>query len=522
MPTKTSLTHPLEIDAMPCGNGLVGMTLCPGKRGKSNFEGYWERDLAVDMHAIVDWGPTAVVSLMEDQEFPMLEVTGLGDAIEAAGLEWHHLPIRDVDVPDERFERRWAYSGHVLRQKLKSGERILLHCRGGLGRTGMVAARLAIEFGAAPEEALRRVRDTRPGTVETALQAAYVLRQQAPAADEAYADRVLGCLLGGAVGDALGYAVEFKSLSRIRQIFGPEGIRQPVLDDAGKARVSDDTQMTLFTAEGLLTNIERTASLHQADALDGVRAATLDWHAMQQGQPASGRLSEFTVLKESRHPGNTCTAACRRGASGTPEDPINNSKGCGGVMRVAPIGLCSSLSDEEAFELAARCAAQTHGHPSGYLSAGAMAAIVRNLLDGVEQDRCAARAVELARQWPEADETVAAVERARALAGQRTGDHANRIAELGEGWVAEEALAIGLYSALTASDFINAVRVASNHGGDSDSTASIAGQIHGAWKGLEGIPHGWIRRLDALEPTLDVAGRIVAAQDAGRIPVAGL
>ncbi|MDE0038791.1 MAG: hypothetical protein OXU77_14745 [Gammaproteobacteria bacterium] len=167
MPKRTSLSHPLQIDAMPCGAGLVGMTLCPGKRGESNFGDAWERNLELDMRVIVDWGATTLASLMEAHEFPMLNVPGLGDAVEQAGLEWHHIPIPDVDVPDDRFEPLWAYTGHVLRRKLRSGEKIVLHCRGGLGRTGMIAARLAIEFGVVPEEALRRVREGRRRTVET-------------------------------------------------------------------------------------------------------------------------------------------------------------------------------------------------------------------------------------------------------------------------------------------------------------------------------------------------------------------
>ena len=435
----------------------------------------------------------------------------LGDVAEAAGLEWHWLPIRDVHAPDERFERLWTYSGHILRRKLASGERIVLHCRGGLGRTGTVAARLAIECGVAPEEALLRVRKARPRTVESG-QESYVLRQQAVSSDDRYyADRVLGCLLGGAVGDALGYQVEFSSLGDIRERFGQAGIQQPTLNHAGKAVVSDDTQMTLFTAEGLIESIGQNGSTATADALDAVRVATLDWYAMQMGGQAGGRLADFPVLGENRDRGTTCASGCALRAKGTPENPINNSNTCGGVMRVAPVGLWLGLSDEEAFELAARCAAQTHGHPSGYLSAGALALIVRNLLGGLGPDRCADRSIEIARNWPGADETVAAVEHARELAGQRITDHADAVAQLGKGWVGKEALAIGLYSALVASDFADAVRIASNHGGDSDSTASIAGQIYGAWKGLAGIPHSWVRRLDALDPLLDVAGRIIAA-----------
>ena len=514
MQTKTSLTHPLKIDAMPCGGGLLGMTLCPGKQAESYFGGQWERDLALDMGVIVEWGASTLVSLMEEHEFLAFGVQELGDVAEEAGLEWHCLPIRDVHAPDERFERLWAYSGHVLRGKLAAGERIVLHCRGGFGRTGTIAARLLIECGVGPREVLPRVRAARKGTVETDDQEAYVLRQRAVSSnDRYYADRALGCLLGGAVGDALGYAVEFSSLPAIRERFDPLGIQQPALNAAGKAVVSDDTQMTLFTAAGLIESLGRNGSVTQSDALDAVRSATLNWYAMQMGGQGGGLLGGYPVLGENRDRGTTCESGCALGATGTPENPINNSNTCGGVMRVAPVGLWLGLRDEEAFELAARCAAQTHGHPSGYLSAGALASIVRNLLGGLGPDRCAEQSIEIARNWRGASETVAAIEHARALAGQRLADHAEAVAQLGKGWVGEEALAIGLYSALVASDFVDAVRIGSNHGGDSDSTASIAGQIYGAWKGLAGIPNAWIRRLDTLDPLLDVAGRIIAADD---------
>ena len=164
--------------------------------------------------------------------FPKFGIPDLGKVAEDAGLEWHCLPIRDVDVPDERFERLWTYSGHILRRKLASGERIVLHCRGGLGRTGTIGTRLLIECGVAPEEALRRVRAARcEARSRPPTRKSYVLRQRAVAPDDwYYADRVLACLLGGAVGDALGFEVEFQSLSDIRERFGPEGIQQPALN----------------------------------------------------------------------------------------------------------------------------------------------------------------------------------------------------------------------------------------------------------------------------------------------------
>ena len=293
----------------------------------------------------------------------------------------------------------------------------------------------------------------------------------------------------------------------IRERFGPAGIQEPVLSPDGTAVVSDDTQMTLFTAEGLTSAFGRGGSFEQLGALDAVRSSTLNWYAMQMGRRAAGALADFSVLGENRARGTTCERGCARGATGTPEKPINQSKGCGGVMRVAPVGLWLGLSDEEAFELGARCAAQTHGHPSGYVSAGAMASIVRNLVGGAGLVECVERSFDIARNWPGADETIAAMERACEMAGRDTTDRSSAVARLGKGWVGEEALAIGLYSALVAADFPDAVRTAANHGGDSDSTASIAGQTHGAWKGMAGIPFAWVRRLDVLDPLLDVAGR---------------
>jgi protein-tyrosine phosphatase len=178
MKLRTSETDPLWIAEIPTGGGVIGVTLCPGKRGASVFGQGWARDLATDVAAIARWGATAVVTLIEDHEFEMLGVQGLPQAVRAAGMEWHHLPIVDVSAPDERFERAWPQTWSRLRGRLGSGERVVVHCRGGLGRAGTVAALILVECGELPAVAIERVRTARPGAIETAGQERWVMHRR--------------------------------------------------------------------------------------------------------------------------------------------------------------------------------------------------------------------------------------------------------------------------------------------------------------------------------------------------------
>jgi ADP-ribosyl-[dinitrogen reductase] hydrolase len=460
-----------------------------------------------------------LVSLVQEQELKALGVPTLGREAEALGLEWHHLPITDMGVPDETFETRWTYEGNRLRRCLARRESLVLHCMGGLGRTGTVAARLLVEFGVAPEDAIARVREARPGAIENARQEQYVRRcVPVPHAGEppSYADRVLGCLLGGALGDAFGYAVEFASLSEIRRQHGADGLREPVLSKAGRAQISDDSQMTMFSLEACLDG--GTLATSTADAFVArIHCAYLDWLDTQgtaiAGWRRAGSLVQGPVLRATRAPGNTCLSALKSGVCGTVENRINNSKGCGGVMRVAPIGLLRAFTHRQVFDLAARAAAITHGQPSGCLSAGALAAILRLCLDGADLASAAEVAVAILGETSGGDETASAVTHALILAAERRADHPSAVAELGEGWVGEEALAIGLYAALVAPSFEDASRIAANHSGDSDSTGSIAAQIYGVSKGLDGSPHPWVRPVDALDPLLGVIARLLGEGD---------
>lgn len=173
---RTSASHPLQIGTVSLpGGGAIGITFCPGKCGPSLSGFQWERDLDADLAVISDWGAQAVITLIEDAEFRMLAVPDLGARVRDLGMAWYHLPITDVQTPDERFEVLWQEHREALLGILRSGGRVLVHCRGGLGRAGTVAALMLVELGVAPAVAVRQVRAVRPGAIETRAQERYVM-----------------------------------------------------------------------------------------------------------------------------------------------------------------------------------------------------------------------------------------------------------------------------------------------------------------------------------------------------------
>lgn len=178
MNPRTSESHPLRIDFVKplSAPGKIGITLCPGKQQDDGLSGKWRRDLASDIRRIIDTGAAALVTLVESHELDYLGVPELGQHCQETGLKWHHLPIEDQCAPDESFELLWVQVGVILRSSLRDGDVFVLHCMGGLGRTGTVAARLLIELGESPESAIERVRDARRGAIETRVQEDYVGR----------------------------------------------------------------------------------------------------------------------------------------------------------------------------------------------------------------------------------------------------------------------------------------------------------------------------------------------------------
>lgn len=325
-------------------------------------------------------------------------------------------------------------------------------------------------------------------------------------------ERSVGCLLGGAVGDALGAPVEFLSMEEIRRRYGDAGITGYVEFWSGQGAFTDDTQMTLFTAEGLVLAEEKARGCAPKPfpfLVESVHRAYLRW-LLTQGEEANwgraratpaalkaeGRLIREKGMWARRSPGMTCLAALQSGRCGSTADPINVSKGCGGVMRVAPVGL-RYADPEEAFRAGCEVAAITHGHPSGFLPAGFLAALVSLLSRGEALPSSVERATALLRTWKGHEETLAAVD--GAASGSASGP--------GGGWTGETALAIALFCALSHPDDLRAgVLAAVNHSGDSDSTGAIAGNILGAKLGRAAVPREWVTGLEMADLVEAAAG----------------
>ena len=284
---------------------------------------------------------------------------------------------------------------------------------------------------------------------------------------EVYLDKVRGSLFGGAVGDALGYPVEFFDEESIFSEFGGDGIREYSLDRvSGKALISDDTQMTLFTANGILIENTRFAMRGiGGDPHDYIARSYQDWLRTQEMTFEESRkqslgstggciswLADVPELYSRRAPGSTCLFALYQRRHG--DIPQNDSKGCGGIMRVAPFAL--------------------KNYPNTQIK---------------EIDREGAEIINLAVALSENDES-----------------DINNIHRIGEGWVAEETLGIAIYCSLRhQDDFSAGVTAAVNHRGDSDSTGAVTGNILGALIGYEAIEEKWKGSLELADVILEMA-----------------
>jgi ADP-ribosyl-[dinitrogen reductase] hydrolase len=480
---RTSLTHPLQIAEIPVGPqmGKIGITFCPGKHQESASTGAWQRDLGMDLDAIAGWGAVAVVTLIEDQEFASLRVRGLGDAVADRHMSWFHLPIADVNPPGPAFERAWAEQGGGIRFLLRNGFNVLVHCKGGLGRAGTIAARLLVELGWAPESAIGAVRQARPGAIETAAQEHHVLflspieERQPDTGRAATEDRFLGALVGLAVGDAVGTTLEFHNRDSVPRLTDMVG-RGPF--NLAPGQWTDDTAMALALAASL-------AGRGDLDEEDLMRRFVAWW-----------REGEYSCTGTCFDIGVTTSAALTRfERTGNPiaGSTSPDSAGNGSLMRLAPIVLHGHGRGESAGgSRAARQSATTHGAWACLDACERFASLLH----------LAATGSDLASVFGEhggcGDEDVA-----RVMNGSWRGKHRDEIQSTG---YVIHTLEAAIWCVARTTSFRDAVLLAANLGHDADTTAAVTGQLAGAVYGLSAIPSDWLDKL-AWRERIEAAGR---------------
>lgn len=352
-------------------------------------------------------------------------------------------------------------------------------------------------------------------------------------------DKIRGCLFGGAVGDALGFPVEFLGESAIFGKYGPTGITEYQKNSrTGKAEISDDTQMSLFTANGLLVGDTRGNMRGITGAPRGyVAMAYQDWLLTQDSSKDEvdrherfsedgGRswLLDVPELYANRAPGMTCLSTLRQERNGSYIDDyikakLNDSKGCGGIMRVAPLALDYQMNDPEGMKQldmeGAQLAAITHGHSLGYMPAAVLVHIIERLVYPPEDRQMTLKEIiveardtvaEIFKDDEHLPELTSIIDKAIDLSEHGTQEDLDNIHQLGEGWVAEETLGIALYCALRhQDDFSAGVIAAVNHKGDSDSTGAVTGNILGAKLGYSAIEDKWKKDLELSDVILEMA-----------------
>ena len=328
-------------------------------------------------------------------------------------------------------------------------------------------------------------------------------------------DKIKGCLFGGAVGDALGYPVEFMSYHEIIKKYGPKGIIEYDIDYSWlnkkfrDAQISDDTQMTLYTAEAIMKNTNSIEAI-----IENTKNAYLVWMSKQTGirldLNIDLEIAKIEALNKRRAPGTTCINALQSINSG--KEVKNDSMGCGGVMRVAPVGILGAIKgwdyienpfDNKTMKLAAEISKITLCHEFSTYSSALYAEIIRQCI--IKEEITIDDLKEIIKEaikilvpsvcgfghyWAMMQTRITNL--FKYLDDPRD-DWQIIESELGEGWVAPEALVIALFCVLRHfDDFSGCLIAAVNHSGDSDSTGAIAGNIIGAILGYKRIPQSYI------------------------------
>jgi ADP-ribosyl-[dinitrogen reductase] hydrolase len=432
------------------------------------LSGAWERDLNADLDVIARWNAAAVVTLVERHELDALQISKIGREVRRRHMEWHHWPIPDESTPSAEFEQSWAANGERIRSLLRSGSKVLIHCKGGLGRAGMVSARLLVELGMDPKQAIKAVRKARPGAIGTVAQERWV--KVGPNHTIAHidrgplSDRALGALLGLAVGDAVGTTLEFRSKPTYAMIADMVG-GGPF--DLKVGQWTDDTAMALALADSLVAHPD----LDPTDLM----SRFLDWRE-------NGTYSCTGTCFDC---GNTVSAALNRFRS--TREPIAGSvdaatAGNGALMRLSPVAIRFWNRDRSLVAAAVLQTRTTHGASEAVDASILFARILADAIGGASQEQV------LSSRKGEFGEKIADIASGKSWRGVHR-DHIQ-----GSGYVVD-CLNAAMWAICRTTDFRSAVLLAANLGQDADTTAAVVGQLAGALYGASSIPDEWLSRL---------------------------
>lgn len=309
-----------------------------------------------------------------------------------------------------------------------------------------------------------------------------------------------GCLLGGAIGDALGYA---------NRVFG-------------KTLVSHHTQMSVFTVDGLLWADSRVKRKGVYAYVPCLFFAYQKWYYTQTGHFAdkdyeflrSGEILDWEELYARRSPGETALNALAgsiHSQYGTLKNRVNNSKGYCATVRSGPIGLYFWRDPKTAFQIGWQGGAITHGHSDGFLLAGFIAHLIALIIRGDQLRNAVEEAANHLKSQKDGERGYAAIRKAIELA-EMGGEPRQALLSIGEGWLAEEAVAKAVYCALVyPNDFEKALRLALESEENQSGVASLCGTILGAYLGSLEIPYSWIRDVELSDRLVYGADRLLAA-----------
>lgn len=301
-------------------------------------------------------------------------------------------------------------------------------------------------------------------------------------------NKIKGMIFGLAIGDALGYPIEFMGEKEIINNFNKVyKFEESSTNNYKKGIYSDDTQMSIATINAILNSKNFYNEIIEKELISEYKK----WYLTQ---------SDYN---QKRHPGFTCLSALQYSIDHSIEKInygkcINDSKGCGGIMRVASLGLLP-FSVGETIDIGCKAAYITHNHILGYYTAGYLTGLIKYLSEGFSLTEGITRLNNIFSQINYISirhELLPLVKKAIELSKNNKTDLEN-INSLGEGWVAEETLAIALYCSLKyENDYINGVSASINHKGDSDSTGCVCGAILGFIKGFDAIPNELVNEIE--------------------------